>query len=140
VNSASSCRATAWSQYEEDPRHSCGTERRAEAALSRGITAFDSDARPKIPGERALWLYKRGLARTNLDAPPTRVADLQNALEAHPLGWTEAASTWPWASRRPRRQPDRAVAEYAKAKTACKASPMPVQGRRRAWFAAAVAR
>ena len=41
----------------------------ADAALTRGLAAFEEDTRPKIPGEHALWLYKRGLARLNLNHP-----------------------------------------------------------------------
>jgi len=112
-------------QYEEGSAAiRAGRSDEAEAALSRGITAFDSDARPKIPGERALWLYKRGLARTNLGRAADAVADLQNALDAHPLGWTEGrihVALGHLADLAGNRT--EAVAEYTKAKTACKASP-----------------
>jgi tetratricopeptide (TPR) repeat protein len=59
----------------------------AEATLSRGLAAFDSDPRPKMPGERALWLYTRGMARVNLDHLTEAAADLTAALGADPAGW-----------------------------------------------------
>jgi tetratricopeptide (TPR) repeat protein len=59
----------------------------AEAVLTRGIAAFDKDTRPKIPGERALWLYKRGAARVALDRQADAAADLRLALAQQPLPW-----------------------------------------------------
>ena len=59
----------------------------AEAVLTRGLAAFDKDPRPKIPGERALWLYKRGKARLNLNHPKDALVDLNQALGASPVGW-----------------------------------------------------
>lgn len=59
----------------------------AEATLTRGLAAFDQDPRAKIPGERALWLYKRGLARISLNHPADAQADLTAALAAGPMTW-----------------------------------------------------
>jgi tetratricopeptide (TPR) repeat protein len=59
----------------------------ADATLTRGLTAFDQDPRPKIPGERALWLYKRGLARISLNHPAEAQADLTDALSNGPVDW-----------------------------------------------------
>lgn len=59
----------------------------AESALTRGLTAFDRDGRMKIPGERALWLYKRGLARLNLNHIADADVDLHEALRSGPVGW-----------------------------------------------------
>lgn len=59
----------------------------AEAVLSQGLTMLDKDTRPKVPGERAYWLYKRGLARVivrNLDGARQ---DLQAAQVSIPTGW-----------------------------------------------------
>lgn len=60
----------------------------AEATLTRGLQAFDQDTRPKVPGERALWLYKRGLARLGLLHRLDATADLEAALQAAPVEWT----------------------------------------------------
>lgn len=112
-------------QYEEGSAAiRAGRSDEAELALSRGIAAFDSDARPKIPGERALWFYKRGLARTNLGRIAEAAADLRSALDSHPLGWTEGrihvvmGRLADLAGNR-----TEALAEYARAKALCKASP-----------------
>ncbi len=64
-----------------------GRAEEAEAILTRGLAAFDRDERPKIPGERALWLYKRGSARVSLNHPAEAQADLASALGAGPVEW-----------------------------------------------------
>jgi len=64
-----------------------GQMERAEDVLTRGLAAFEHDDRRKIPGERALWLYKRGLARLGRDHRPDAVADLRSALQNNPESW-----------------------------------------------------
>jgi tetratricopeptide (TPR) repeat protein len=59
----------------------------AEAILTRGLAAFDADARPKLPGERALWLYKRGSARVALNHPADAAVDLEAAMRSGPVDW-----------------------------------------------------
>ena len=59
----------------------------ADAVLTRGIEALKRDTRPKFPSEEAIWHYKRGLARLNLDQQPAAAADLQYALGANPSEW-----------------------------------------------------
>jgi hypothetical protein len=59
----------------------------ADAILSRGLGALATDLRPRFPGERALWLLKRGMARTETG----RLADARMDLTA---AGTEAASGW----------------------------------------------
>jgi tetratricopeptide (TPR) repeat protein len=59
----------------------------ADSALTRGLTMFAQDTRDKVPGERALWLYKRGLARISLNRLPDADVDLREALGAGPVGW-----------------------------------------------------
>jgi len=64
-----------------------GRAEEAEAILTRGLAAFDRDDRAKIPGERALWLYKRGSARVSLNHTADAQADLMAALAAGPVEW-----------------------------------------------------
>ncbi len=45
------------------------------------------DQRPRVPGEEALWLYKRGLARLNQNHPAAAADDLNRALTANPMNW-----------------------------------------------------
>src|SRR5688572_30442069 len=42
-----------------------GRAAEAEEVLTKGIAWHDRDTRPKIPGERAMWIYKRGMARVS---------------------------------------------------------------------------
>ena len=65
-----------------------GRPTEAEAALSRGLAAYNRDERPKFPGERAVWLYKRAVARLALHRLPEAQADLDTALEERPDDWT----------------------------------------------------
>ena len=59
----------------------------AESVLTRGIDALKKDPRPRIPAEEAIWYYKRGLARLNLNHQGPASADLQSALGAMPSDW-----------------------------------------------------
>ncbi|HEV3484064.1 MAG TPA: hypothetical protein VG106_01555, partial [Vicinamibacterales bacterium] len=43
-----------------------GQAQRAEALLSQGLQMLTRDTRPRVPGESALWHYKRGAARVAL--------------------------------------------------------------------------
>lgn len=64
-----------------------GRAAEAEAALTRGILALDKDPRPKMPGERALWFYKRGVSRLNQNRLTDARGDLWSALGSNPLTW-----------------------------------------------------
>lgn len=103
-----------------------GHGREAEAALTRGLAVFARDNRPKVPGERALWLYKRGLARVNLNHPADASVDLLEALGASPQGWVrgrihlELGKVADLASRRPD-----ALQHYQTARSTCEASRDP---------------
>ena len=68
-------------------RFARGTPSEADAALTQGLSQFERDTRPKIPGERAFWLYKRGMARVLLKRAPDAEADLRAALENQPVEW-----------------------------------------------------
>jgi tetratricopeptide (TPR) repeat protein len=59
----------------------------AEPILTRGLAAFDRDPRPKVPGERAIWLYKRGVARLAQNHVTDARADFDLALKADPQPW-----------------------------------------------------
>lgn len=104
-----------------------GRAAEAEAVLTRGLAVFDQDPRPKIPGERAMWLYKRGLARVNLNHPKDADVDLQEALRAEPVAWVrgrihvELGKIADLGGRR-----NDALAAYRTAKAACDAGGDPV--------------
>ncbi|MDQ3170219.1 MAG: hypothetical protein M3Q55_08795, partial [Acidobacteriota bacterium] len=59
----------------------------ADAVLTEGLRKLDTDYRAKMPGERALWLYKRGSARVLLRRSADAKRDLDAALAQGPLGW-----------------------------------------------------
>jgi len=64
-----------------------GRAAEAEQAFTDGLGWHDRDTRPKIPGERAMWLYKRGMARVSLNHLDAAVSDLRLALGESPVGW-----------------------------------------------------
>lgn len=64
-----------------------GKHAEADVILSAGLQALDRDTRPRMPGERALWLYKRGLARFGRDRRLEATADFQDALRNTPADW-----------------------------------------------------
>ena len=64
-----------------------GLAAEAETVLTAGLAWHDRDSRPKVPGERALWLYKRGMSRVSLNHLDAAVSDLRTALTHDPLGW-----------------------------------------------------
>jgi tetratricopeptide (TPR) repeat protein len=61
----------------------------AERVLTAGLAWHDRDARPKIPGERAMWIYKRGMARVSLNHLDEAEADLRLAFTNSPVGWVQ---------------------------------------------------
>jgi tetratricopeptide (TPR) repeat protein len=64
-----------------------GRAEEAEAILTSGLATFEADPRLKIPGERALWFYKRGSARISLNHPAAARQDLDEALRSSPVEW-----------------------------------------------------
>ena len=95
----------------------------ADAALTRGMEMLAKDTRPRVPGEEALWLYKRGLARLNLNRPGPSAEDLNRGLASGPTNWVrgrihvEIGKLADLAGRRAD-----ALAEYRTAKSICDAS------------------
>lgn len=61
----------------------------ADAVLTRGIAQLETDPRPRIPGEEALWHLKRGAARVLLGRPNDAVADLRVALAEGAPDWVQ---------------------------------------------------
>ncbi|HEX4566494.1 MAG TPA: hypothetical protein VH138_07660, partial [Vicinamibacterales bacterium] len=61
----------------------------ADTLLSDGIGVLAHDTRPRIPGEEALWHYKRGAARVMLGRGEEALADLRIALKPDAAGWVQ---------------------------------------------------
>jgi tetratricopeptide (TPR) repeat protein len=59
----------------------------ADELLTQGLAALAKDQRPRMPGEEALWHYKRGAARALLGRTEDATTDLEFALGADPQPW-----------------------------------------------------
>jgi len=66
-----------------------GKPAEAETLLSEGLAIFARDSRAKIPGEAALWHYKRGAARALLRRDEEALADLRQAQGADAATWVQ---------------------------------------------------
>jgi tetratricopeptide (TPR) repeat protein len=97
-----------------------GRGAQAEAMLNEGLERFASDQRPKIPGEAALWHYKRGVARAQLDKRDAALSDLRAATSPDAAGWVQGRARVEIA-KIALRQGDRTTArnEAAQALQAC---------------------
>ena len=61
----------------------------AEGLLTDGLAILARDTRPRIPGEDALWHYKRGAARVMLHRRDDALTDLRAALAPDAAGWVQ---------------------------------------------------
>lgn len=59
----------------------------AESLLNEGLARLEKDERPRIPGELALWHYKRGAARAAAGRTEAARADLRIASASDALPW-----------------------------------------------------
>lgn len=59
----------------------------AEKLLTEGIEMLAKDSRARIPGEEALWHYKRGAARVMLGRREEAQSDLKRAMAPDAMGW-----------------------------------------------------
>jgi tetratricopeptide (TPR) repeat protein len=99
----------------------------AEALLNDGLAMLARDSRARIPGEDALWHYKRGAARVRLRRPDSALADLRAALAPGAAGWVQGRAHLEMA-RLAAQQGDRAGAlrEAAEAIAVCGRSSDPI--------------
>ncbi len=99
----------------------------AETVLTEGIAVFSRDTRRKIPGEAALWHYKRGAARVLLGRAEDATADLRLALAPEAPGWVQGRAHLELAKLAMRRG-DRPAAEQeaALATAACQKDSDPI--------------
>lgn len=92
----------------------------SEQLLTSGLARHDADPRPKGPGERALWIYKRGMARVSLNHLDQAVSDLRLALSQGPAGWVRGRVHLELGKVADLRgQRTAALAEYGQARTLC---------------------
>jgi tetratricopeptide (TPR) repeat protein len=99
----------------------------AEALLTNGMAMLARDGRAKIPGEDALWHYKRGAARVLLGRGADALADLRAALAPGAAGWVQGRAHLEMA-RLAANQGDRTTAlrEAAEAVSVCGRSSDPI--------------
>lgn len=64
----------------------------ADRWLTEGLARFESDERPRMFGEPALWYYKRGTARAALGRVSEAEADLRRALASEGRQWVHGRS------------------------------------------------
>jgi hypothetical protein len=64
-----------------------GKAQRADELLSEGLAMLAGDRRERMPGEEALWRYKRGAARAALGRLDEARADLHAATGAGAQAW-----------------------------------------------------
>ena len=64
-----------------------GRAAEAEGMLSEGLTRFAGDDRPRMFGEDALWLYKRGAARAGLGRVREAEQDLEQSVSLDGRMW-----------------------------------------------------
>jgi len=64
-----------------------GKSAEAERFLNEGLARLAADDRPRMPGEEALWYYKRGAARTALGRAADAEQDLRKALAFEGRKW-----------------------------------------------------
>jgi tetratricopeptide (TPR) repeat protein len=98
----------------------------AESLLTEGLSMLEHDTRPRIPGEEALWHYKRGAARVMLRRNADALADLRLAIEGG-APWVQGRSHLELA-RLAAQQGDHAAAEReaSQASTICTAANDPI--------------
>jgi tetratricopeptide (TPR) repeat protein len=97
-----------------------GRADQSEQLLTTGLARHDRDPRPKGPGERALWIYKRGMARVSLNRLGDATSDLQLALTQGPAGWVRGRVHLELGKIADLRgQRTAAMDEYTRARTLC---------------------
>jgi tetratricopeptide (TPR) repeat protein len=99
----------------------------AETLLTDGLAMLARDTRARIPGEDALWHYKRGAARVLLRRREDAVADLRAALAPGAAGWVQGRAHLEMA-RLAVQQADRpsALREAAEAIAVCEKNSDPI--------------
>jgi tetratricopeptide (TPR) repeat protein len=104
-----------------------GRAQEAENVLSEGLRMMANDRRARIPGEDALWHYKRAVARVMLKKVAEAREDLSVALRPESLPWVRGRAHLELA-RLASQQGDRAAARQsaASAIAECQAGNDPI--------------
>lgn len=99
----------------------------ADTLLTEGLAMLAKDNRARIPGEQALWHYKRGAARVMLRKQAEAQADLREALRPEAAPWVQGRAHLELA-RLAALQGDRAMTsrEASQAVTICEQGNDPI--------------
>ena len=99
----------------------------ADTILTQGLQMLARENRPRMPGEEALWRYKRGAARAGLGQTAAAVTDLQAATTGDAAGWV-AGRAHAELARLSLARGDRAAAaaQAARAESLCERGNDPV--------------
>ena len=104
-----------------------GRAQQADDLLTEGLAMLAKDQRARMPGEEALWRYKRGAARAALGRAEPALADLQSATGADAQPWVHGRARVE-LGRLALKRGDRgaAVVEARQAETLCERGNDPV--------------
>jgi len=93
----------------------------ADEILTEGLAMFAKDGRAKIPGEEALWRYKRGAARAALGRTGPATDDLRRAIAPDAQPWVQGRAHFEFGrmALRAGNRPE-AAAEARQAETLCR--------------------
>jgi len=72
--------------------HRAGRAQQADTLLTEGLAMLANDKRPRIPGEEALWHYKRAAARVMLQRRDDALADIRVAQMPGAAAWVQGRS------------------------------------------------
>lgn len=98
-----------------------GRAQEADALLTEGLAIFAKDTRVKIPGEEALWRYKRGAARAALGRVDPALEDLRRATSGDAQAWVSGRARVELGRVALKRgDPRAAQAEARQAETLCR--------------------
>jgi tetratricopeptide (TPR) repeat protein len=104
-----------------------GMARQADDLLTQGMDMLARDKRTRVPGEAALWHYKRGAARAALGRSEQALSDLTTALSGDGQPWVQGrARTEVGRLALQRGDRETAVSEARQAETLCTKGNDPV--------------
>jgi tetratricopeptide (TPR) repeat protein len=104
-----------------------GNARQADDLLSEGLAMLAGDRRERMPGEEALWRYKRGAARAALGRIDAALADLRAATAAGAQAWVNGRARVELGRLALQRgDPAAAAREGTQARTLCERGNDPV--------------
>jgi tetratricopeptide (TPR) repeat protein len=104
-----------------------GRGEQADTLLTQGLAMLATETRPRIPGEEALWRYKRGAALVLRGRSEEAVQDLRAATSGDAAGWVKGRARVELAKvAAVRADVTTAASEARQAQTLCEQSRDPI--------------